>query len=121
VTHYNTLQHTLQHTLGDIAVKRAQRVEYEVILMDGFMPNKTGWYRVLHCLSVCCSVFRCVAVCFGVLHCLSVCCSVFRCVAVCFGVLQCVSVCVAVCFGVCCTVFQCVISVFQCVLQFVSV
>mmetsp|Transcript_83582 Transcript_83582/g.135490 ORF Transcript_83582/g.135490 Transcript_83582/m.135490 type:complete len:904 (+) Transcript_83582:3-2714(+) len=28
---------------GDIAVKRAQRVRYQVILMDGFMPNKTGW------------------------------------------------------------------------------
>jgi len=28
---------------GDLAVKAAQRVTYQVILMDGFMPNKTGW------------------------------------------------------------------------------
>jgi PAS domain S-box-containing protein len=28
---------------GDLAVKLAQRVSYDVILMDGFMPNKTGW------------------------------------------------------------------------------
>jgi CheY-like chemotaxis protein len=39
--------HTPAHTLtaedGDLAVKAAQRVAYDVILMDGFMPNKTGW------------------------------------------------------------------------------
>lgn len=28
---------------GDLAVKAAQRMPYDVILMDGFMPSKTGW------------------------------------------------------------------------------
>jgi hypothetical protein len=28
---------------GDLAVKAAQRMTYDVILMDGFMPSKTGW------------------------------------------------------------------------------
>jgi len=65
-------------------------------------------FGVLQCVSVCCTVFPCVAVSFGVLQCVSVCCSVFRCV------LQCVLVCVAPCFSVwlvffsvCCSLFQC--------------
>jgi len=65
------------------------------------------WVR---CVAVCCSVFsvlqvvwRCVAVCcsvFGVLQRVTVCFSVWQCIAVC------AVVCVAVCVVVCCSMLQ---------------
>ena len=111
-THFNTLQHTQQHTLR---------------LLRSFLALCLSFLDVLHCtrcysskkLVCCCSVLQCVAVCCSLLQSVAVCCSVLQCVAVlcrcfskvcCCKVLQCVEVCCSVlqCVEVHCTVLHCV-------------
>ena len=61
---------------------------------------KKRFSRALQCVTLCCSVLHCVAVCYIMLQCVTLCCSVLHRVAVCYIVLQCVTL--------CCSVLHCV-------------
>jgi len=73
---------------------------------------------MLPCVTVCCSVSKCVSERYNLLHSalrhvhapvLPCCCSVLPCVAVCCSVLHCVALCCSVlqCVAVCCSLYTC--------------
>jgi len=74
-------------------------VQYDAICCSDFIVLQrcsvycvvgSSHYRVLQCVTVCCSVLQCVTVCYNVLQCDTVCSNVLQCVTVCVNALQCV-------------------------------